>query len=66
MEQSFQEWTKQNFWKIVFKNFDAIWLASADHFTSTNFTWSILEYFVPNVALWRALTIPCDVTLKTL
>ena len=54
MEQSFQEWTKQNFWKIVFKNFDAIWLASADHFTSTNFTWSILEYFVPNVALWRA------------
>ena len=38
MEQSFQEWTKQNLWKIVFKNFEAIWLASADHYTSTYFT----------------------------
>ena len=51
MNQTIQEWTKQNFRKTAFKKSEATWSAWADHITSnflrlssTNFTWSILEY----------------------
>ena len=27
MEQSFQEWTKQNLWKTAFKKFERVWSA---------------------------------------
>ena len=42
MGQSIQEWTKQNLWKTTLKN-----LKGYGRLSSTNFAWSILEYFVP-------------------
>ena len=42
MWQSIQEWTKQNWWKTAFKEFNGVCLSF------TSFTWSILEYFVPS------------------
>ena len=52
MRQSVQEWTKQNLWDIAFKKFEVTWFALTDisnfkfYFkSSTNFTWSITEYF---------------------
>ena len=58
MGQITQEWTKKNLWKTAFKLFEGAWSALADHIlqnfqrlSSTNFTWSILEYFVPCMLL---------------
>ena len=52
--QSIQEWTKLNLWKTAFKKYSVICPALADHIgqisyrlSSTNLTWSILEYFAP-------------------
>ena len=52
MGKSIQEWTKQNLWKTEFKKFEGVWSALGillqilQRLSSTNFTWSILEYFV--------------------
>ena len=59
MEQSIQERTKQNLWKTIFKKTwrgmvgfkQTIYLQIFQRLFSTNFTWSILEYFVPNIPL---------------
>ena len=54
--QSIQEWTKLNLWKTTFKRAEVIWSAYTNHITSifqrlsaTNFTWSILQFFVPYI-----------------
>ena len=54
------EWTKKNLWKIAFEKLKEYGLLKADHvpsdflqtislsrLSSTNFTWYLLEYFVP-------------------
>ena len=54
MTQCIQEWAKENLWKTAFKNFEMVYLNRPYHFklllrlSSINFTWSILEYYVPN------------------
>ena len=57
MGQSIQEWTRENLWKTAFKKFEGVrqtiplQIFSSFFFfkwlSSTNFTLSILEYFVP-------------------
>ena len=58
--QSIQEWTKWNLWKTAFKKYKRIWSAKQtislqifQKLSSTNFTWSILEYFVPYVCICK-------------
>ena len=60
MGQCIQEWTKWKLWKTAFKKIEVKWSAYANHLTlnflkasSANFTWSILEHFVPNTPLHR-------------
>ena len=67
--QSIQEWTKLNLWKTAFKKYSVICPALADHIgqisyrlSSTNLTWSILEYFAPFLHIyWTVLnwTVRC-------
>ena len=65
MRQEIQEWTNLNFWKRAFKKFEVIWSAEAKHITSnisrlpsTNFTWSILEYFAPYIPRIHLIYLP--------
>ena len=47
--QGIQQWT--NKWKTAFKKFEVVWsaLQNFKRLSSTNFTWSILEYLDPVV-----------------
>ena len=60
MSQSIREWNKENLWKAAFKKFEAVRLLQADHTPSNflkavfhNFTWPILEYFVPDTDTYK-------------
>ena len=48
--QSISEWTKWNLWKTAFKKFEMT-RQIFPRLSSTNFTWSILEYFAQFMTL---------------